>query len=105
MAETIEAAAKELKNGAFDKAFGIIDLCIADDESGKRCHYVIKVKPSLYAEYKNKCYMGEEFEPEVYGDVLASGAGAPSMELIKSLSEQYGFSADFEERVTTLLNT
>lgn len=57
---------------------------------GVEAYYFLKVPPAMNAEFRKVLEGTERFMFEDYGEVLASGTGQPSQELLGYMKEHYG---------------
>ncbi len=103
--QSLESFTRDLLAGKVDDRVAMIDLVLGDDEYGETVYVYTRVGFSKYAAYKEACNSGEPFDPEDYGEIIATGKGNPPKSLIAELRDRYGFFDDFEDQMTVLGET
>lgn len=58
-------------------------------EKGKDCWFLISLNPETYKEYKLKMLVGN-LNIRDYGEIIYSGWGRPSKEMIKKILDEFG---------------
>jgi len=87
-----------------DEDGSILHLTGGTDANGKEYYAYMAIKPSLYKEFHEKSLNDETININDYGIVIESGFGAlPPPEVQKKMADEYGFSANFENEITSFI--
>jgi len=87
-----------------DEQAEFIECATAHAPDGKQFWYYLSIKPSKYAEYKQRHRDGGKLNPKEFGEVLACGWGAnPPDDIRAEMKEEFGCDPSFEKNLKTAI--